>query len=272
MKRWGKYAAIALGIAAVLFAATFLFPEGYQACHPNDYTHAKECAPHHLGPVILLRIAYWADLHNGLVTAVATLAIAIFTIVLSKISVDQGRFSERALKINRQPFVFVDDYKPFYEIDPAATQPEDIAAPRLVSGWAFRPIWRNGGETQTRNLICHVDYEFRESPLPMGHKFTDNHPVATPMMLGPKSIGTGGNPRTFKVDEVERVKKSERFLYMWSWVRYGDAFDPTRHRITRCCIQVVVLGNPAQSSCTFQWLIHNEGNCSDDECAAVGLG
>lgn len=271
-KRWQKLALWGVAIAAVLFAVSFLFPASYQVCGPPDNNHHQDCGTYHLGPAILGWIISYADQHNGLVTAVATVFIAVFTIILSRVSIEQGRFAERALKINRQPFVFIEDFRPFFETDPAAKQPKDNSAPRQVSGWAFRPILRNGGETQTRNLVIHVDYEFRESPLPMGHKFSDNHPVTLPLPLGPKSVGTGGTPRTFKIAEMELIKKQQRFLYMWGWVRYGDAFDPSRHRITRWCNQVIVLGDPAFSNCTFQWLIHAEGNCSDDECSAVGLG
>lgn len=224
----------------------------------------------------IFELGVWITDHatvlSTVVAAISTGVVAWFTVHLSKASVEQGRFSERALKINRQPFIFVEDFRPFFELDPATVQPKDQAKPRIVHGWAFRPLWRNGGETQSRNLITHVDYEFRESPLPVGFAFSDTHTGTASMMLGPKAINTGGSPRTFTAAEVDRVRKQERFLYMWGWLRYGDAFDPSRHRITRYCMQVIVLGDPALSNCTFQWLIHNEGNCSDDECNAVGLG
>ena len=272
LKTWHKIALSALAILVAGFALSYLFPAGYQVCGAPDSNHHQDCGTYHLGPAILAWIVSYADQHSGLVTAAATIVIAVFTAILSKVSINQGRFAERALKINRQPFVFVEDFRPFFDIDSAARQPRDASKPRIVSGWAFRPIIRNGGETQTRNCVVHVDYEFRESPLPVGHKFPDNHIATMPLPLGPKSIGTGGSPRTFTVEEVERIKKAERFLYMWGWVRYGDAFDPSQHRISRWCVQVVVVRDPSLTDCTFQWLVHAEGNCSDDECVVMGLG
>jgi hypothetical protein len=76
----GQKIGLALSAVGVLFfIASFFFPPNYQVCHPGEYTHAKECASHYLGPFIVFWTVAAIDAHNGLVTALATVVMAAFT-------------------------------------------------------------------------------------------------------------------------------------------------------------------------------------------------
>jgi hypothetical protein len=169
-------------------------------------------------------------------------------------------------------FVFIDEMRALFDLDTRATQPEDVAKPHIVSGWAFRPIWRNSGETQTRNMVAHVDCELRDRPLPPRYTFPENHTNNTRLLLGPKSGAIGGSPRTFTLEEMRRVQTGHAFLYLWGWARYENVFQRQTHgHVTRYCVQVVIITDPGLSNCVFNYLVHTEGNCSDSECAMMGL-
>ncbi len=102
LKQWHKVAFIALVVAALLFVGSFLFPAQYQLCTPNEYTHVKECAQHYLGPYVILWVVNVIDAHNGFVTALGTLAIAIFTLTLYRATTAQGRLTQRSIDLTRE--------------------------------------------------------------------------------------------------------------------------------------------------------------------------
>jgi hypothetical protein len=264
---WMRATVIAMAGLALFFLVSFALPFTAQICGPNEYTHAKECAEYHIGPFVLLWITYVVDSHNGLVTAIATVFLTVLTGLLAALAHLQYTSSRTQLSA----FVFVEDMRPYFEINQGTAQPIVASTPRNVDGWAFRPTWRNSGETQTYNMRTHVDCEMRDRALPTGFKFTENYTATIRMVLGPKSTRIGGSPRTFTVAEMNEVKDGTRFLYLWGWVRYETVFDPKATRITRYCCQVLVVGDPSTSDCIFQYPTQNEGNCSDGECVAMGL-
>lgn len=50
-----------------------------QVCHKGDYGPPDQCAQWNAVAAPLVRLLYWADEHNGLVTAFAGIVVAIFT-------------------------------------------------------------------------------------------------------------------------------------------------------------------------------------------------
>jgi hypothetical protein len=105
LRLWQKIALFVLAIAIVSFAASFFFPAEYKICGPNEYTHAKECAEHYLGPFISLWIIGVLDTHNGLVTAAATVFVAGFTWTLWLTSREQGRLTRQSIELGRKEFI-----------------------------------------------------------------------------------------------------------------------------------------------------------------------
>jgi hypothetical protein len=263
---WMRAALVASAAIVVLFLLSFTLPYTAQICTPNEYTHAKECPEYHLGPFVLLWITYIVDTHNGMVTAIATVFLTVLTGLLAYLA----RLQYGSSRTQLSAFVFVEEMRHFYEIDPNIVQKPD--EPLRVSGWAFRPLWRNSGETQTRDMKTHVDCELRDRFLPEGFKFTENYAADIRMLLGPKSTRIGGSPRTFTIEEMKEVKDGKRILYLWGWVRYKSVFSARDDHVTRYCCQVVVVGDPERVDCTFSYPTPNSGNCSDAECVAQGLG
>lgn len=220
---------------------------------------------------IWLFITEHATVLSAVVSAVSTVAIAVFTISLVKASNQQGVQTERALIANRRPFVFVEDFRQLYDLAPDVDQPPNITEPRKVTGWHFRPMYVNSGESPTKGLVTHVDYEFRDRLLPDNFPFIDNHNFNAKMLIGPNSRSVGGNPRTFSVAELAQIAEGKMFLYLWGWVRYDGLIEAPQQYLTRYCFQVLVGSDPSRVGTAFTFVFPNVGNCSDNECEAIGL-
>lgn len=104
LNHWKILALIFLGLAALLFAISFFVPGTYEICSPNQYTHAKECGQYQLAPFVLLRGMGLVDAHNGLVTALATVFVAGFTLTLWLTSKEQGRLTLAQIALARDEF------------------------------------------------------------------------------------------------------------------------------------------------------------------------
>jgi hypothetical protein len=201
--------------------------------------------------------------HGAAITALATVAIAVFTWVLARITnklanlaKEDADIAKDALIVGNSAFVFVQDIKAYFLYDSAGK----------ANSWTFRPFWTNSGGTQTRGMLAHVDYEFRDRPLPTTFKFADNTPATAPSLIGPKSTIVGGQVRFFSVAELLEVQQKTRFLYLWGWVRYNDIFPNTPQHLTRYCTQVDVTGDLTDGQgAQFSYIIHLEGNCSDGD-------
>lgn len=80
--RWLIAIAVVVLVGLVLFFLSLLCPVAYELCAKSDRAGVPDCAYHHVGPFVLFWIAQAVDDHNGFVTAVATVVMAIFTGVL----------------------------------------------------------------------------------------------------------------------------------------------------------------------------------------------
>ncbi|HEX3653267.1 MAG TPA: hypothetical protein VHU18_10640 [Rhizomicrobium sp.] len=132
-------ACIAVAITA-LFVASFFVQVVREICEKNEYTGAKECAAHHLGPYSLFWIVHIIDEHNGFVTALGTLAVAAFTLTLWRTSYQQAVLTRQSIDLARQEFIST--HRPRLRI-------RNVAPPSQVSNGTaeFRVVVWNVGET-----------------------------------------------------------------------------------------------------------------------------
>jgi hypothetical protein len=203
-----------------------------------------------------------------------TEVLAWFTALLAATAFVQGAFlyvanrnAERAFVASRRAFVYVPDIAPSWERNPETG----------VVWYGFRPRWANAGETQTRDMVCRVNAEYRDDFLPIGFDFAASHGPAMPHTLGPKSVSTGGLARSFSDAEMREIVAGRKFLFLWGWAEYSDIFPGTPRHISRYCAQVRAFGDPSNPEggptvFNIVFYVHLRGNCSDDECAAQGLG
>src|SRR5258708_28775684 len=127
----------------------------------------------------IFAIGKFLEEHDGAITAVSTIFIALFTIALwvstkrlwkeskrtSKIAYGAGRqakrsadIAERALIAGERAFIFAVGLNPYYFLDP-------------INGkyyWRFGPLWQNCGETPSINMTIHTELVHIASVLPIG--------------------------------------------------------------------------------------------------------
>jgi hypothetical protein len=149
-----------------------------------------------------------------------------------------------------------------------------------IAKWTFIPVWKNTGETPTRNMKNHINIAIFEGPLDSKWDFPDcwsaniapESRLPTPLGAAPKS-NTYGHPVSVSIDDMMNViaRPKPQWLYMWGWAIYNDVFPNTPVHVTRFAVQIVVHGNPndkAKISFTYEFLL--KYNCSDEECEHQG--
>jgi hypothetical protein len=218
--------------------------------------------------------AFLRDQHAA-VTAFATIAIAVFTIVLAGVTYEQMKLTREALTARRAA-VFALDLHAEWEPGSAGH-----------ISWRFRPKWKNSGETATKHLKLYTECELRNSELPKGFEFRSRPENVYNGFIGPQQeiLGIAGplQPASpISAADLVAVRQNTRFLYLWGWVTYQDVFARTPQHVTHFCWQLSFAGDPLTydplatgqggvhaGALDFSWNQHSEGNCSDDEC--IGL-
>lgn len=208
--------------------------------------------------------------YGAAITVLATLVIAIFTIVLALCTTWQARLTREAMLVDKRAFVFAVGLDPLHEPDEGTG----------LYNWRFRPLLRNSGDTPTKNMTFHTGYALRDTPLPPEFNFDYATDKIGKGMLPPKFNISGSqapdlpNLAITPLD-LSEIQAGRKYLYFWGWVRYHDVFPDTPQHITRFCWLIVCGGNPIAfepdgPDLTFGIVHHEEGNCADEECAHKG--
>lgn len=212
------------------------------------------------------------DLHGSGITALATLVIAAFTGTLWRATSLQASLTKEALIADKRAFIFADSLFSLWE---QGDNPDSY-------NWRFRPVWRNSGDTPTKNLEIHSYCSLRNTALPDNFDFSraDKHQIGGGL-LGPKSSLNGGlapqSPNAaITPQDIIDVQAGRKFLYLWGYARYNDVFPGTPRHITRFCWAIFVVGDPtafipgtsapAYGSKVFSNVYLPQGNCADEEC------
>ncbi|MBS0273973.1 MAG: hypothetical protein JSR55_06135 [Proteobacteria bacterium] len=93
---------VIVALLVLLFFGSLFIQLTGNLCEYSEQAHKTECANHHIGPFALLWIIEIIDSHNGFVTAIATLVMAGFTGTLWRATIEQGRLTERAIKVSEK--------------------------------------------------------------------------------------------------------------------------------------------------------------------------
>jgi hypothetical protein len=145
--------------------------------------------------------------------------------------------------------------------------------------WQFRPMWRNSGDTPTRNMTMHAGYELRDTPLPDNFDFDYPTTEIGSALIPPKTEYAGGmaprGPDKITPSDIAAVQSGIKFMFFWGWAKYFDVFPETPARVTRFCWQVIPMGDPFafrpgapqnHQSLRFPYVYNHKGNCADDDC------
>jgi hypothetical protein len=134
------------------------------------------------------------------------------------------------------------------------------------SAFRIRATWINTGQTPTRKLCWHLDYDIAKGNLPQEHErgtMTGGSGAAT--------IGPGQKSLDISIlvpsNRLGLVKTREMNLHVWGSVEYNDVFlDTERHR-TEFSVWLEVFGDNTDSNFSFLTHTHdNKHNGADEEC------
>jgi hypothetical protein len=263
---------------AALIALVFsLVPSHYEICEIAEKTKEGHCTSYQVVPFVGIKAAQIIDRAGGIITALATIAIAIFTLTLKRATdklwdagEHQTNIARQAMIAGERAFVFATGIAPFWEIDPTTK----------FYNWRFRPNWKNSGDTPTRRMTMHSRCELRTEPLPEGFNFDYLTQEIGTALIPPNTEVGGGlapGPRASAItaQDILDAQSGRKFLYFLGWARYFDVFPDTPQHITRFCWQILPIGDPfaydpkvSPQNLTFPFVHHLKGNCADDECAA----
>jgi hypothetical protein len=164
IKRSWPFVGIA-ALAALAFWESPYFPEYDPYC---EYENPKQehCAAYQFLLGFCRNLFKTLDDHNGSVTALAGVAVAVFTYLLKRSTDSLWKAGRESLETTERAFVYIDGF----EIELTTAQDggsEDIEVlpemyrndPGLfVTRFAVQPRWRNSGHTPTRNMKIRVDF------------------------------------------------------------------------------------------------------------------
>jgi hypothetical protein len=207
--------------------------------------------------------------YNGAITALATFAISIFTLVLVIVTRRQAiltkeavRISERALISTERAFVFLDDFDPEIVYGRRGNQSGDFNN-LTVNQLAIRPRWRNGGNTPTKDMTIIVNWTLWSGGLPVGFSYAyGENVVPAPMFLGPKAT-EWSEPIRIPANVATTALHGGESIFIWGRVEYRDIFDKTRLHFTEWCYKLVFVR--VQPSPQTQFVAFGPHNRSDED-------
>jgi len=203
------------------------------------------------------------EANNGLVTALATLVIAWFTVTLARSTIGLERLASdqgRAAIARERAFVFPMDVRPIPQID---------AGTGKVVGWLLAVVWKNSGMTPTRNMYARVSIKPFPATLPDDFDFPDIGGGENVRLL----VGPGAEIESSPLrihDDVILVlagKSDVARLYMWGWAEYNDIYEGTPRHRTEFCYEWSITGDVTNyERLSFRYTLHRKHNGADDEC------
>ena len=196
------------------------------------------------------------DVHNGVITAFATIAIAALTWVLAGYANSQDQILARQIadsETAQRAFV--------YESAVLGPMTLKFGDGKTMSRFAF--VWSNSGETPTRNLTIasacgHTKVEIKEGDNIEKH-FPHLDKGTTTMFIAPKASDTVGSC-AIRDDLMDDIANQRRFFYFWMRADYQDVFSAKWHK-TKDCFGLVI-----QKDGTEDFPSCPDFSCVDDEC------
>lgn len=226
LKNWRKTAAAFLAVGFVLFFASLGAPAAYEICGPNEYTHAKECVPHHLGPYLVIWIAGEIDSHNGIITALATVAVALFTVILARVGQQTEKTARRQIDLqNTQHFL---THRPHLVVRNIRAEQSDPGDPIKI---AFEVI--NVGSSEAEILASafetHLTTDYSQiSPVVVGDppdNFLGHRTLLVNAVWRERPFETGG---FWRAEHFHQYLTDEAGYFLFGKIIYRDGNGQNR--------------------------------------------
>jgi hypothetical protein len=199
------------------------------------------------------------DTHSGAVTALATVIIALFTVVLSMVTGRQAEITKEALVNVERAFVFVKIIHATAVKDPHS---------KKITQWLFSAEWVNSGSTPTKDMRTCTNMIKVEGDVRILDQYEFIDPPGlqqTPTIVGPQSsILTGGVYITLD-DALHMVARNQR-QFIYGWADYNDVFSGTPRHRTEFCNEITFLGDPRRDDCKIDTPHFKRFNGADGEC------
>jgi hypothetical protein len=214
----------------------------------------------------IFSIGTWITCHNAIINAIATVFIAGFTWALywatnklwqvSKETADaankSAKVAEDALISGKRAFVFV---KHIISNKKSITQE--------IDNWDIVIVWKNTGNTPTKNLVCSANFEGFKENIPDDFDF----PASLKYQPLRAVIGPGGeitHTITIPLQHLYINSPPPNKVYVWGWANYNDVFKDTQRHRTEFCFKIEQVGRG--NSTTLSFNLHTKYNGADDEC------
>ncbi len=143
-------------------------------------------------------------------------------------------------------------------------------ADRRVS---INAVWKNGGDTPTRNLHISITEALRRAPLPADFDFSSDdrnayggRPLPI-LVLGPHASVSGIRSAEIPLSAVSDINNGRASVFLWGYASYDDVFGSPH--VTRYCVQITSIeADPSGSTSdvTGTYIPCDRGNCADEEC------
>ena len=177
---------------------------------------------------LMEELIQFLDQHGASVTAIGTVAIAAFTIVLALVTNRQARLTKKAFITTAQAFIFLEDFDPRF-----ATQ-RSVGRLTALRDFVVKPRWKNSGETPTKDLLIDVNWEIIHGDIPDGfnYPYTAN-PLRT--LIGPKA-NEWSDPIRVPDEKINAALNDQGRFYIWGRATYRDIFE--QKHCTQFCYRV----------------------------------
>jgi hypothetical protein len=194
------------------------------------------------GIAALHSILKCVDTHNGLIAALAGIAVAFFTFTLKRSTDRLWKSGRDALEKVERAFIFLDGFNceltlaSDQTITPLEHLPEryKLDPDLFITRFAVQPRWKNGGNTPTRNMRIQVHSRGPSGPIPPEYLYRD---APVNFFLAPKAVEASN------IIEIPEVKSlvdyglnpvgAEPMVFIWGRADYEDIFEH-KHFIEWC--------------------------------------
>jgi hypothetical protein len=247
----------------LVVGAAFLVLPPYSAYCEGDNANNDYCAAYELTVVIVA----FVEAHSGSFTALATVAIAWFTLTL-KVSTDKlWDAGERQLKLTRRTartelraYVFFSGINMPIFVDPLTQKQHRRITIAL----------NNFGKTRTRNLVAKVSFDVLELTKQQLSNFDFADQTDALVFHGLLGPGQSVNLPPIPVTDVHLAGGlyEDTALLVWGWTEYSDVFSPKIRR-TEFALRIRIEGNPipvGQGQCIIRFESTEQHNAADEDC------
>ncbi|UFW43043.1 hypothetical protein [Bradyrhizobium sp. WSM471] len=294
---------VGTALLLVLLLVLRFIPYHGQICEPAGEAKVANCTSYQLLPFIVFEVAQFLDKMGGAITAVATIAIAIFTFTLKRATDKLWEAGERQLHLlgetsaaqsrdmqasiqaatdsanaaitsnqiavtnaGRQlrAYVTVQDINMVtHRLADRVGTLHDNIVPGAVHTYRFSVILKNGGMTPAINARTNISHNTFNSEIPADFHFPDSTTFGN-ALIGPQLVWHTPSI-TIQAAELETPLVGA-LHYLWGWIEYDDIFSSTTRHRTEFCFKIECERLQPTNEFWVSFAPHSKFNAADEDC------